>query len=242
MTATAENATDDTVRVELLRSFHLSAGGRRLELPLSVQRVIAFVALAGRPVQRLHVAGSLWLDSTEDHANACLRTALWRLGRTGAPVVDCSSTQLSLRSDVAVDVRDITQAAELALADDAVTRNGTYAPLYAIGELLCDWYDDWVIVERERMRQLQLRALEALCRRMADAGRFAESVAAGMTAIGVEPLRESAHRALIETYLAEGNAADAVRQYRFCRDLLARDLGMPPSAALEKLVERLPVR
>jgi DNA-binding SARP family transcriptional activator len=99
-----------------------------------------------------------------------------------------------------------------------------------------------VIVERERMRQLQLRALESLCRRMADEGRFAESVAAGMTAIGVEPLRESAHRALIETYLTEGNAADAVRQYRFCRDLLERDLGLPPSAALERLVERLPVR
>ena len=207
-----------------------------------MQRVVAFVALAARPVQRLHVAGSLWLDSTEDHANACLRTALWRLGRAGANVVDSSSTQLSLRDDVAVDVHDVMHAADLALGDDRVTRNGDYAPLYSVGELLRDWYDDWVIVERERMRQLQLRALETLCRRMADEGRFAESVAAGMTAIGMEPLRETAHRALIETYLAEGNAADAVRQYRLCRDLLRRDLGLSPSPALERLVECLPVR
>jgi DNA-binding SARP family transcriptional activator len=209
---------------------------------MSVQRVVAFLALADRPVQRLHVAGSLWLDSTEEHANACLRTALWRLGRAEPHVVDASSTQLSIFGDVKVDVHDVVRAAEWALGDDPVTQNGAYAPLYAVGELLCDWYDDWVIVERERIRQLQLRALEKLCRRMAREARYAEAVAAGLTAIGVEPLRESAHRALIETYLAEGNASDALRQYRLCRSLLERDLGVGPSPALERLVEPIGVR
>ena len=74
------------IRLELMGGFALHLDGRPIRLPLSVQRVIAFVALATRPVQRIYVAGCLWIDSSEDHANASLRTALWRLGRLGAAV------------------------------------------------------------------------------------------------------------------------------------------------------------
>ena len=230
------------VRLELLRSFQLSMSGRGISIPLSAQRMVAFLALSERPVHRLHVAGKLWLDSTEEHANASLRTALWRLGRACPGVVEATSTHLGLGPDVAVDLRDIADAAHSAMNDEPPGISTTYAPLYSVGELLCDWYDDWVIVERERVRQLQLHALEVLCGRMARVGRFAEAVAAGMAAIGVEPLRESAHRALIETYLAEGNAADAIRQFQLCRDLLERDLGLAPSAGLTHLVDSLPMR
>ena len=40
-----------------------------------------------------------------------------------------------------------------------------------MGELLPDWYDDWVLLERERFRQLRLHALDALCDDLTRAGR-----------------------------------------------------------------------
>jgi DNA-binding SARP family transcriptional activator len=230
------------LRVELLHGFELTHCAEPVRLPLSAQRVVAFVALRRRPVQRLHVAGSLWLDSSEDHANASLRTALWRLRLTHVPVVDASSTRIGLNRTVQVDVDEVTEIAEAAIRNHGSLPPDQCGLLLPVGELLADWYDDWVIVERERIRHLQLRALEALCTRLTAEGRYAEAVDAGDAAVCAEPLRESAHRVVIEALLAEGNVSDALRQYRLCRDLLGRQLGVCPSEALENVVGGLPVR
>ena len=64
------------LQLGLLRGFELRQDGDVVQLPLSAQRVVAFLALHERPLQRLYVAGSLWLDTTEARANASLRTAL----------------------------------------------------------------------------------------------------------------------------------------------------------------------
>jgi DNA-binding SARP family transcriptional activator len=230
-----EDTAPNGVRVELLQGFELSSGSEPVRLPLSAQRLVAFVALRRRPVQRLHVAGSLWLDSSEDQANASLRTALWRLRRARVPVVDASSTRIGLDRDVRVDVHEVTEAAEAVIAGSPGPPSD-WRSLVAVGELLADWYDDWVIVERERIRHLQLRALEALCRRLTREGRFAEAVEAGYAAVSAEPLRESAHRVVIEAFVAEGNVCDARRQYGLCRRMLREQLGAAPSSALEQLV------
>jgi DNA-binding SARP family transcriptional activator len=94
------------------------------------------------------------------------------------------------------------------------------------------WYDDWVLVERERLRQRMLHRLEELSRRLASAGRFADAVEAAIVAIGAEPLRESAQRVLIEAHVAEGNLSEARRIWREYRDLIHRELGVDPSGAL----------
>ena len=54
-----------------------------------------------------------------------------------------------------------------------------------------------------------------------------------------DPLRETAHRALIRVFLAEGNAFEAVRQYRLCRALTLRHLGTEPSEETARLVRHL---
>ena len=108
------------------------------------------------------------------------------------------------------------------------------------GDLLPDWYDDWLTVERERFRQLRLHALESLAGDLADSGRFAAATDAALAAIASEPLRESAHRTLIKLHLAEGNAAEAVRQYRFYSGLLRGELGLDPSPTMQALVHALP--
>ena len=103
------------------------------------------------------------------------------------------------------------------------------------GELLPDWYDDWVMIERERLRQLRLHALEIVCRRLAAMRLFGPAVDAGLAAVLDEPLRESAQRALIEAHLAEGNRSEAIRQYNSYRERLYTELRLEPSPGLRRL-------
>jgi DNA-binding SARP family transcriptional activator len=67
-------------------------------------------------------------------------------------------------------------------------------------------------------------------------GRYGEAVDAGLAAVCAEPLRESAHRVLIRTHMAEGNHAEAGRQYELCRRLLRHEVGVEPSPQLRELV------
>ena len=229
--------SDEAVaRVGLLQGFELFSEGELVTLPLSAQRVVAFLALHDRPVHRLYVAGTLWLNSTETKANACLRTALWRLRSPECHVVEATPTHLELAKNVEVDVRVTKAAAEQAIGHAIAPGDDAASVLYRAGELLPEWYEDWVLVEREQFRQLRLHALEALCVDLTAAGRFGEAVRAGLAAIKGEPLRESAHRVLIGTYLAEGNPGEALRQFRRFRRQLDEELSLEPSPLMLDLV------
>jgi len=219
-------------RLTLLGGFELAADGVPVVVPMSAQRVIAFIALHDHPLQRAYVAGSLWLDSPEARAHANLRSALWRLGRHGCTLVDTRDQQLRIDADVAVDVRDVETSIRGMLAGGDVALSASLLG----ADLLPDWYEDWVELERERFRQLRLHALEVLCERLTETGRLGEALDAGLAAVAGEPLRESAHRALVRVHLAEGNTAEALRQYRLFRRMLRAQLGLEPSAQIEQLL------
>jgi DNA-binding SARP family transcriptional activator len=102
-------------------------------------------------------------------------------------------------------------------------------------DLLPGWYDDWVIFERERIRQRLLHALEALSRRLVAEGRCADAVEAAISAVSADPLRESANRVLIEAHLAEGNVVEARRVYERYRDTVRGELGVEPGEQLTRL-------
>jgi DNA-binding SARP family transcriptional activator len=103
-------------------------------------------------------------------------------------------------------------------------------------DLLPGWYDDWVLLERERLRQLRLHALEAMAERLSASGRWADAVLAALAALAADPLRESAHRAVIKVHLAEGNLAEAIRQLHRCERLMIEEVGVLPSALLSELI------
>lgn len=220
-------------RLTLLNSFAILQGGQAVPLQPSAQRVVAFIALHEHPLQRAYVAGCLWLSTPEERALANLRSALWRIHRAGPRLVETTGSQLHLGSDVSVDLRQAEGLARRALVQ-AVPADLDIEPL--TGDLLPDWYDEWVLLERERFRQLRLRALETLCQRLTSAGRLNEALEAGLAAVAGEPLRESAHRALIGVHLAEENVAEAIRQYRLCKRLLQEQLGLAPSATMQELI------
>jgi DNA-binding SARP family transcriptional activator len=203
---------------------------------MTAQRLLAFLGLHERPQQRIHVAGVLWTDSPEERAAANLRSTLWRLRRPGFPLVDATYGLLGLSNQVAVDIRefshwahDVVEGAESLEPHQIQVMGGT-------GELLPDWYEDWVLIERERFRQIRLHALEVLCERLTASGRFAQAVDAGLAAVRGEPLRESAHSALIRAHLAEGNRAEAYRQYDLYATIMRTELGLSPSDSIRDLV------
>ena len=236
----SQEPKDATVQLGRLRGVELRLNRELVQLPLSAQRVLAFLALHDRPLQRLYVAGTLWLDVSEERANGSLRTALWRLGRPSARLVDATTTHLALAEGVEVDVRVARNLAKSLIDRAPNARRVVPQALVGSGEILPDWYDDWVFMEREHFRQLRLHALEALCVEMTSEHRFAEATEAGLAAVDGEPLRESAHRALIAVHLAEGNPGEALRQYRFFRRLLKEQLGLEPSQLMADLMDALP--
>ena len=99
--------------------------------------------------------------------NANLRTALWRLRQLPCALVEATPTQLSLAPCVDVDLHR-TAAIAHRLADGAEDwLDDDVDAIVDAGELLPDWYDDWVVIERERFRQARLRrprgALSCAC-------------------------------------------------------------------------------
>lgn len=220
-------------RLSLLGGFALTSRGKPVTLSANGQRLVAFLALNDRPASRVRVAATLWPDSTETRAGANLRSAVWRLRRL-TPWLLGAGDGLDLSAEVEVDVSEARAVAERLSNPTEADEEAQPAPFLL--DLLPDWYEDWVIMERERYRQTRLHALEALGDLLIAGGRYARAVDAGMAAVAGEPLRESAQRILIRAHLAEGNLSEAVRQYRSYGRLLQEELGVEPSPELQRLV------
>jgi DNA-binding SARP family transcriptional activator len=227
------------VRLGLLDAFEVVCGGMPVQLPNVAQRLVAFVALHERPVQREYVAGMLWPDTSDQRAAGNLRSTLWRVQTRAQGLLDSRDRRLKLEPSVRVDLRVAERVARRILASSTAHEPPPDLNLFA-SDLLPDWYhDDWVLLERERFRQLRLRALDTLCERHTRAGRLTEALEAGLLSLTGEPLRESAHRALVRVHLADGNAIEALRQYRLCQRLLREQLGIEPTQQMRDLIETL---
>lgn len=222
------------VKLTLIDSFQLTYDGKPARLPLCSQRLVAYLALRERPLLRIHVAGTLWLNSSEDRSYANLRTALWRLGGSRQAVVEATASHVGLSRAVVVDARRMAALARGLL--EHPERADELESSELDGDLLPDWYDEWVLVERERLRQLRLHALEQLAGRAINQGNYGQAIDIALAAIQADPLRDSAHRMLIRAHVAEGNNSLAVRHYReYCR-LVHGKLKLGPSPELRELV------
>jgi DNA-binding SARP family transcriptional activator len=233
-TRTLTHGPQAIVRLSLLGGFSLTVEGEMASVPVGSQRLLSFLAMAPRPLLRPYVAGNLWGDVPERQAHANLRSTLWRLHRPGPLLVEATRTHLQLARGIEVDFRESVALARGILDGGAGTEDADQMRL--VGDLLPDWYDDWVVMSREEFRQLRLHALERLCERLIDAGRYGRAVQAGLAAVAAEPLRESGQRALIRAHLAEGNSIEALRQYRAYHDLVRAELDLEPSPSLTGLM------
>jgi DNA-binding SARP family transcriptional activator len=223
----------DAPVVHLFGGPYVTMGTQRHEVPQGSKQLLAFVALRRRRVERSQVAGTIWPVGDDMRAAGNLRSALWRLRRAGIDVLVADKWSLGLGAGVLVDLHLMDQWATRLIEGTARGDDLAISPAWADAlDLLPGWYDDWTSMERERIRQRILHALEALSAKLAGAGRFADAVEAALLAVRAEPLRETAQRALIKAHVAEGNLAEARRSYRAYRDLLRSELGVEPSSDL----------
>jgi DNA-binding SARP family transcriptional activator len=210
---------------------------RRIEIPEGSKRLLVFVALNGGRVSRRNAAATLWPYSDGERAAGNLRSSLWRLRGAGIHVLHADKRMLNLDPEVSVDITELSR-----WASDVIDASAYGSDLLTLDlhpealSLLPGWYDEWVIVERDQLRQRLLHAMESLVGRLIAHGLYADAIDVAMIAIGVDPLRESAQRLLIEAHLAEGNLVEARRAYSAYDEMLAVELGVPPSDELAEIV------
>lgn len=221
------------LELRLLGDFRLRHGETTVGLTPRAEHLLAFLALRN-DLRRTAVSAQLWPDLNEAQARGCLRSTLWRLPRpVGLPLVATSGDRLYLTAFVRVDITQLHDRLNQWSSDEA--------PPVTTGslswDLLPNWYDDWLLIDRERQRQFRLHALERISAWYVGAERFDSAIEAALQAIAGDPLRESAHRCLIRAHLAEGNVSEARRQMHSYVALLA-DAGIPAqlSARMHELM------
>jgi DNA-binding SARP family transcriptional activator len=227
--------SSSSASLRMLGSFQLRVESTVVVLPIHAQKVLGFLALAGPSQSRDTVAGTIWPDSSHERAHSSLRTALWRIRRADESLVRCNRDSVCLDEGVRVDLRDAIYRAHLLLDGSADAATMIDIALFE-ADLVPDWDEDWIVLQRERLRQLRIHALEATSRALLRQGSHARSIEAAYAALAAEPLRDSAHACLISAHLSEGNRAEARRHYdSYCR-LMRDELGLPPSKAVSDLI------
>jgi DNA-binding SARP family transcriptional activator len=222
-------------QVQLLGGFAVTQGDHTVALSGNAERVVAFVAVGG-PASRLYVAGSLWPDVPEARSLGSLRTTIWRTHRLLPGLFTGDGHVVRLSPSVRVDLDTAERQIHQLLHDPDDSAITDLPLLIGFRTLLPGWYDDWVIASRERLRQLYLEALDVLAERQLARGRPAQALEAALMAAAVEPLRETAHRAMMRIHLTTGNVVEALRVLEDFSERLGREMGVSPSPAMQALL------
>lgn len=243
---------------------HLT-GGIRFEGPDGVfddgdlpghQGRIAFAALAieRRPLSHDELADIVWSERPPDRWKTALTAVMSKIrrlvsdiGLDGTRVVASSggTYALAVPTETWVDVEDAMRRldrAEGALRHgDAATASGeaTVATAILRRPLLagvdCLWLDD----ARRRQTDALFRCATTLADAWIRLGDHQLAATAAELAIELDPLRETAHRLLIEAERGRGDRGAALRAYARCESTLASEVGVAPSRETRLLAEQL---
>jgi DNA-binding SARP family transcriptional activator/predicted ATPase len=220
----------------------------REALPLptrKAQALLAFLALPpGRSHPREKLAALLWGGVREPQARRGLRQALFTLRKavaTEPPALLIEGESVAL-NPIAVDV-DVAEF-ERGVAEDTPAALERATSLYR-GELLEGLalqeapFEEWLLAERERLRELALEALARLLVHQRTAGATEAALRTALRLIALDPLQEPVHRSLMRLYVKLGRRAAALRQYQVCVGALQRELGVEPEATTKQLYQEI---
>lgn len=240
------------IRIRALGRFEVQRDGQPLEVSARAQQkplalLKALVAFGSRNVPENRLADALWHDAEGDRARNSLRVTSFRLremlGCDDVLIVAQGSYTLDA-SRVWVDVGDFENALariETQLNDgrqeEALTTANRIVALYR-GPFLEAESEPWAISARERLRGRFVRLL-AQTAEAVGAHDPAAVIPLYEKAIEVDPLAEALYQGLMESHRVLGRAAEGLSVYRRCRDVLARELSIPPSVATEALRQAL---
>src|SRR5437660_10115034 len=245
--------TMPTLHLRLLGDFSLIYDDRQVTSlnTMRMQSLLAYLVLHHDvPQQRQHLAFLFWPETTEAQARNNLRQLLHQL-RQALPAVEqflSADTHMLHWHPVTpfhLDIAEFEQT--LTLADAATRQHDQPAQQAALeqadslyrGELLPGCYDEWILPERERLRQRHLQALEQLLRLFEVQGDNVTAIRYGQRLIGLDPLSEDLSRRLMRLFALNNDRASALHVYHTYVTVLQRELGVDPDPATREAYERL---
>ena len=208
-----------------------------------------------RPHTRDLLAGTFWPDLPDATARRRLSNALWEIRRTlrqaqdetrashRVLLIDSDTVQLNPALPLRLDVEEFTKhkAQCTTSRPDALTHCELCLAHYR-GEFLAGYYDDWALLERERLQGMLLVALERLVEGYKGRGEYEQALSFARRLVAEEPWREEAHREAMRLCHLLGEHAEALKQFEACRQSLAEELGVEPSPETVALADEIATR
>jgi DNA-binding SARP family transcriptional activator len=121
----------------------------------------------------------------------------------------------------------------------AIAEYGVAKTIYHSPLLVDDRYEDWLIPQRQSLKDAHQKVLTRLSTFHFDREEYESCAAAAAKMIEVDLCNEESHRLLMRCYARMGHAHLALRQYHFCVDALARELNLIPSAQTVALFQQI---
>jgi len=236
-----------SLTLTMLGGFELQTGaGRRLTFPTKkAQALLAYLALRpDRPCSRETLTALLWGDTRDAQARQSLRQAVYHirqaLGDDGPSIVIAGEAvtlrATALEVDALMFEQRVRQATPESLHAALALYRGDLLEGLAIKEAP---FDEWLLVERERLRELALEALARSVSHYTKSGDNERAIQAALRLLALDPLQEPAHRALMRLYAREGRRADALRQYQSCVGILQKELSVEPEPETQQLYQEI---
>ncbi len=221
-----------TLRICMLGGFSVTLDGtpvRGVNSP-HLQSLLAYLVLhRDYPQARSHMAFTFWPNATDAQARNNLRKRLFDFRRV-LPRADLflsiNAAAVQWRSDApyTLDVDDFEQAAA---ASDPSTLETAIA-LYR-GDLMPDCLDDWILPERERLRDTYAAILERLVEFQEAQRDYRSAIDNAQRLLRHDPWHEPTYRRLIRLYATTGNRASAWRVYHTCLAVFKQEFNVAPS-------------
>ncbi len=208
--------------------------------------LLAYLAMADRPIQRASLAALLWPEADQSTAHGYLRRDLAVVKKTvGADLLKVrrDAIRFARADDFALDVylfrMHLNECTEHGHAQDAVCSRCLPALTAAVALYRGDFmqgfslpdspeFDEWQFFEAEQLRAEAMSALSRLVRGYVDHSEPDSALQYARRSLTLAPTHEAAHRDLMRLYAMTGNQAAARRQFEECTRILAAELNAAP--------------
>jgi len=213
------------------------------------------VAYRHRGHSRELLAGIFWPDLPDATARRRLSQALWQIRRVLNPLPSpvpfllshADMVQFNVDAPYWLDVEEFQGACSKFEAAQATDLGASILDLKRAvdlyrGDFLAGFYEDWVAVERESLRETYLAALDRVLAWCKGRGAYEEALVYARRLVAVDALHEQGHREVMRLCYLLGRHNDALQQYELCRAILAQELGVEPTAATTALYEEIATR
>ncbi len=205
--------------------------------------LLYYLAVTGRAQPRSVLAGLFWGGVAEMHARRSLTMTLSNLRQLLGGHVDIGREMVAfdLNSPTWLDVAVFEAGAQGQNIEALKQAIALYRGDFLEGFYLQDApeFEQWVLVERTRLRERMLRALQWLADHLAAQDDLPQAIETVRRLLALEPWREEAHRYLMLLLARAGQRSAALAQFEICRQMLADELDVEPGAETTALYEQI---